>query len=142
MERVNAAMTLEMREQLTRAQWVQLQQPNGGRGGRGGAPVANPAPDSFAAKYASDKPITLEGTVTEFRFQDPHTFVIFDAAGKDGKIISWTGEMGPATLLARGGFTATSLKPGDRVVIEGSEARDPSLNAVNIRSIRLTPPRR
>ena len=49
MERVNATMTLEMREQLTRAQWAQLQQPNGGRGGRGGG--AGPAPpDSFAAQ--------------------------------------------------------------------------------------------
>lgn len=139
MERLNAAMTLEMREQLTRAQWVQLQQPNGGRGGRGGGPVANPAPDSFAAKYAADKPITLEGTVTEFKFQDPHSFVIVDAAGRDGRIMSWTGELAPATLLARQGWTATTLKPGDRVVIQGAEAHDPSLNAVNVRSIRRLP---
>ena len=55
-ERVNAAMTLEMREVLTRAQWVQLPQPAGnvriiqlpegagqrGAGGRGGRGVAPP----------------------------------------------------------------------------------------------------
>jgi Spy/CpxP family protein refolding chaperone len=50
-ERVNAAMTLEMREHLTRAQWLQLPRtatptffavpPTGGRGGRG-APVTIP----------------------------------------------------------------------------------------------------
>ena len=117
MERVNATMTLEMREQLTRAQWAQLQQPNGGRGGRGGG--AGPAaPDSFAAKYAADKPVTLEGTVTEFKFQDPHCFIVFDVVGLDGKITRWTGELGPSTTLARSGWTATTFRPGDRVHVE------------------------
>ena len=120
----------------------------GGRGGRGAAPGttragrgggAGPAdPDSFAAKYAADKPITLEGTVTEFKFQDPHCFIVFDVVGKDGKITSWTGELGPSTTLARQGWTATTIKPGTGVHVEGSQAHDPSLNAVNIR-IR-TPP--
>jgi hypothetical protein len=60
-ERVNSAMTLEMREALTRAQWIQLPQPAGnvriiqlpegagqrgagGRGGRGGAPPQTGTP--------------------------------------------------------------------------------------------------
>src|SRR5262245_27975446 len=54
MERLNAAMTLEMREQLSRSQWAQLQQPlSGGRGGsgRGGGVPANPTADLFAARY-------------------------------------------------------------------------------------------
>jgi len=139
MERLNAAMTLEMREQLTRTQWAQLQRPNGGRGGRGGGGPAVPAPDSFAAKYAADKPATLEGTVTEFKFQDPHCFIVFDVVGQDGKITRWTGELGPSTTLARSGWTATTFRPGERVHIEGSQAHDPSLNAVNIRIVRRLP---
>jgi Spy/CpxP family protein refolding chaperone len=136
MERLNAAMTLDMREQLTRAQWTQLQQPNGGRGGRGGG---GPVALSFEAKYAADKPATLEGTVTEFKFQDPHCFIVFDVVGQDGKITRWTGELGPSTTLARSGWTATTFKPGDRVHVEGSQAHDPSLNAVNIRVVRRLP---
>lgn len=143
MESVNAAMSLDMREQLTRAQWEQLQTlpPSGGRGGggRGGVPSGAAAPDSFAAKYAADKPITLEGTVAEFKFEDPHSFVIFDVVGKDGRTTTWTGELAPATLLARQGWTATSLKPGERVTVQGAQAHDPSLNAVNIRMIRKQP---
>ena len=136
MERLNAAMTLEMREQLTRAQWAQLQRPNGGRGGRGGG---GPVVLSFEAKYAADKPATLEGTVTEFKFQDPHCFIVFDVVGQDGKVTRWTGELGPSTTLARQGWTATTFKPGDRVHVEGSQAHDPSLNAVNIRIVRRLP---
>jgi Spy/CpxP family protein refolding chaperone len=148
MERVNAAMTLEMREQLTRAQWTQLQQPNGGRGGRGGGLGAGdarggraggfgpPDSDSFAAKYAADKPVTLEGTVTEFRFQDPHSFIVFNVVGTDGKITSWTGELPPRTLLEQQGWSRSSLKLGERVVVEGAQAHDPSLNAVSVRVVR------
>lgn len=43
LERLNSAMTLEMREQLTRAQWTQLQTPVGRGGRRGPAPA--PAPN-------------------------------------------------------------------------------------------------
>jgi Spy/CpxP family protein refolding chaperone len=136
MERLNAAMTLDMREQLTRAQWAQLQRPNGGRGGRGGG---GPVVLSFETKYAADKPATLEGTVTEFKFQDPHCFIVFDVVGQDGKVTRWTGELGPSTTLARQGWTATTFKPGDRVHVEGSQAHDPSLNAVNIRVVRRLP---
>jgi len=66
-ERVNSAMTLEMREALTRAQWVQLPQPAGnvriiqlpegggqrgagGRGGRGGAPPQTGTPQPGARR--------------------------------------------------------------------------------------------
>jgi hypothetical protein len=77
--------------------------------------------------------------VTEFEWQDPHRFIVFDAVGKDGKMASWTGELGPSTLLARQGWTATSMKPGDRIHVEGAEAHDPSLNAVNIRVVRRVP---
>jgi len=40
--------------------------------------------------------------------------------------MSWTGELAPATLLARQGWIATTLKPGERVVIQGAEAHAPS----------------
>jgi len=142
MERLNATMTVEMREQLTRAQWAQLQgQPIGTRGGRGGGALApaGAAPDSFALKYAADKPVTLEGKVTEFRYQDPHSFVIFDVVGNDGRTSSWTGELGPSTLLTRQGWSGTTLKPGDKVVVEGAHSLDPAVNAVSIRTVRRVP---
>jgi len=141
MERVNAVMSVEMREQLTRAQWAQLQtQPNGPRGGRGGGTTGvAPAPDSFAARFAADKPVTLDARVTDFKFQDPHVLIMFEAVDKDGKGGSWTGELGSATNLARQGWNSSTLKPGDRVVVEGSHSLDPTENLVNIRSIRRIP---
>jgi len=141
MERLNATMTVEMREQLTRAQWAQLQgQPAGTRGGRGTNSLAvPPAPDSFALRYAADKPVTLDGKVTEFRFQDPHSFIIFDVVGNDGKTVSWTGELGPSTLLTRQGWNGMTLKPGDRIVVEGAHSLDPAVNAVSIRTVLRVP---
>jgi Spy/CpxP family protein refolding chaperone len=135
LESVNSAMTLEMREQLTLAQWTQLQN-TGARGGRGGGLVANPAPGSFAAVYDAQKPLTLDGTVVEFKFEDPHCWIIFDVVGSDGRITRWSGELGPATLLARSGWTATTLRPGERINVQGSDAHDSSLHQVNIRMVR------
>jgi len=141
MERVNAAMTVEMREQLTRSQWAQLQAGARGGGGRGSTPAGGtPAPDSFAARFAADKPVTLDGKVTDFKFQDPHVLIVIDVVGSDGKISSWTGEMGSATTLgSRMGWTSSTLKPGERVVMEGSHSLDPNENLINIRSIRRVP---
>ena len=142
MERVNAAMTVEMREQLTRTQWTQLQsQQNGTRagGGSGGPAPANPAREPLAGRFAADKPVTLDAKVTEFRFQDPRSLVFFEAVGKEGKIESWTGEMGPARTLSQAGWNASTLKPGDRVVIEGQHSLDPNENLVSIRVLRRVP---
>jgi Spy/CpxP family protein refolding chaperone len=144
-ERVNAAMTVEMRQQLTSAQWAQLQAPanapRGGRGagGRGAAATPVNGADSFAARFAADKPVTLEGRVTEVKLQDPHSYVIVDVVGKDGKTASWSGEMGSWTNLSKQGWTTTSLKPGDKVVIDGSHSLDPNENLVNIRRITRVP---
>ena len=77
--------------------------------------------------------------MTEFKFQDPHTLVIFDAVDKDGKTKSWIGELGPSTTLARSGWTSATLKPGDRVFAQGSQAHDPSSTEVNLRTIRRLP---
>jgi Spy/CpxP family protein refolding chaperone len=137
LESVNYAMTLEMREQLTAAQWSQLQTPGArGAGGRGGGPVVNPAPGSFAAVYDSQKQLNLDGTVAEFIWEDPHSWIIFDVVGSDGRTTRWKGELAPATNLARSGWTATTLKPGDRINVQGSDAHDSSLHQVNIRVVR------
>jgi Spy/CpxP family protein refolding chaperone len=93
LESVNSAMTLEMREQLTLAQWTQLENPGPRGGGRGGGPVVNPAPGSFAAVYDSQKQLNLDGTVAEFKFEDPHCWIISTwsaaTAGPRGGAASW-----------------------------------------------------
>jgi hypothetical protein len=88
------------------------------------APAA--AHHSFAVHFVPDEMITLTGVVTEFRFRNPHGVVSFTAVGKDGTEQQWKAETNSPNVLRRRGWTETSIKPGDRVTIEGYPARDGS----------------
>lgn len=88
------------------------------------APAAAVAHHSFAAFFEGDKSVKLTGTVTAFRFTNPHGTIGFDVAGPDGKVTHWVAETNSPAVLMRRGWTRTSLKPGDRVTIDGWPSRD------------------
>ena len=66
-----------------------------------------------------DKQVTLRGTVKEFRFTNPHAFIIMDVPDAAGKVTTWTIELGsPGNLLASNrGWTRNVLKAGDKITI-------------------------
>ena len=80
--------------------------------------------------------ITLQVTVTEFRFVNPHAQVYFDFTGEDGEIQHWRGEITAPNRLARAGWSKTSLQPGDKITIGGERARNGS-NAIRIGELFL-----
>jgi len=75
------------------------------------------------ASYSQDI-ISLEATVTEFRFVNPHVQVYFDITTEAGEIEQWQGELTAPNKLARGGWTKTTLQPGDQIRITGRAARN------------------
>ena len=82
----------------------------------GGLPLPASAHHSFAM-FDNGKNITLEGTVKEFQWTNPHIWVqmmVKDASGKD---VEWSIEGGSPNGLSRQGWKRTSLKPGDKVTI-------------------------
>ena len=75
------------------------------------------------AVYSTDV-ITLEATVTEFRFVNPHVQVYFDITTEAGEIEHWQGELTAPNKLARGGWTKNTLQPGDQIGITGRAGRN------------------
>ena len=75
------------------------------------------------ASYSNDI-VTLEATVTEFRFVNPHVQIYFDITNDVGDIEHWQGELTAPNRLARGGWTQDTLKPGDQIRISGRAARN------------------
>ena len=61
--------------------------------------------------------ITITGTVTEFRWGNPHSWIHIDVADKDGNVGNWAVEMDPASHLAREGWRSSTLKPGDKISV-------------------------
>lgn len=84
-------------------------------------PMAD-AHHSIAGVYDSRREVTVDGVVAQFQFVYPHPFVIVDVR-RDGAAERWQLEMDNRGELAQVGFTETTLKPGDRVVVTGSLAR-------------------
>jgi hypothetical protein len=77
---------------------------------------------SIASYYDSSRQVTVEGSVTEFRFVNPHPFLIVMAAdGADPT--TWQLEMDNRFELADIGITADTFQRGDHVVVTGSAGR-------------------
>jgi len=91
---------------------------------------------SFAATYFVDKSITIEGTLREFMFRNPHSFVKVDALDEKGNMVTWSVEWGGGAQLAAAGITRDSLRAGDHVIITGNPGRDPEEHRIRMQSIK------
>ncbi len=91
---------------------------------------------SFAAQYDPEKPIELKGVVTKVEWTNPHARFYLDVKGADGKTASWNFELASPNYLKRAGWSSSSLKAGDEIVVEGSMARS-GANMANARSVTL-----
>ena len=81
---------------------------------------------AFAAEFDAKKPVTLTGTVTKVEWRNPHTWFFIDVTDETGKVTNWGWELGSPNGLLRAGWTRTSMKIGDVITVEGSQARDGS----------------
>jgi hypothetical protein len=77
-----------------------------------------------AAAYETGKPVTVQGTVTEFRFINPHCEIFVDVKDASGKVEKWIGELGGVTGLSRTGWTKSLVKPGDQITLMGNRPRN------------------
>ena len=82
---------------------------------------------SIAGMYDQSRRVTLDGTIAQFQFVNPHPFVIVDVTDANGNAHSWKAELDNRWELVDVGVTPTTLKAGDRVVVIGSPGRDRSL---------------
>jgi hypothetical protein len=76
-----------------------------------------------APHYDDSRPVTIDGTVSEFQFINPHSFVYLRVTGADGQEAIWHCELASRSVLARNGLTEQMFAPGKHVQIMGSQAR-------------------
>ena len=92
---------------------------------------------SFAAEYDSTKPVKLTGNVTRVDWQNPHVYFYIDVKNADtGRVENWAFEMGAPSVIARQGWTKTTMKIGDVVIVEGTRAKDGGTHG-NARSVSM-----
>src|SRR5215467_9892984 len=72
-------------------------------------------------------PLELIGTVEEFKFSNPHTFIVLRVKGDNARPVVWRLEGHSANSLRWSGWSPESLKPGDqlRVTIDPLQSGAP-----------------
>lgn len=90
---------------------------------------------SFAATYFVDKQITVEGTLTQFLYRNPHSFIKVEVPDQKGQTQTWSIEWGGGAQLSQEHVTRDSLKPGDKVQVTGNPGRDPAEHRIRLHKI-------
>jgi DNA/RNA endonuclease YhcR with UshA esterase domain len=103
-------------------------------GGASAAPAW--AHHSFPATYHVDQMVTITGEVVQFMFRNPHTFIQVMAKGADGKLQTYAVEWAGSANLARDrAVNSTTLKPGDKVTIQGNPGRVEEEHRIRLQKI-------
>ena len=70
------------------------------------------------------KTVTLEGTIKEYQFQNPHTWIEILVPSAAAEPVQWSIEGETRATMARIGLPNSALKPGDKVTIHAHPLRD------------------
>ena len=86
--------------------------------------------------YKIDERVTISGTVTEFRFSNPHAILKLDVVAENGETQHWTAETTSPSILRRRGWSQQSFEPGERVKLEAMPSVDGSYLVRIVRAFR------
>ncbi len=89
------------------------------------------------AMFDQSKVIYLPGTVTEFEFVNPHSWLHLAVVNDKGEVATWSFEAGSVAQLVRLGWSKDSFKVGDKVEIGFRPLKDGSRGG-QLMSVKLT----
>ena len=86
------------------------------------AAVPLPAHHGRGNTYNSEEIVTLEGTVTELAWRNPHVVLYMDVTDENGEVANWGLESMNVSSLARRGFSRNTLRVGQEVTAKFNPA--------------------
>ena len=76
-----------------------------------------------AGRY-EDNVVVIKGTVVEVQLISPHSIIVFDVTGDDGKSTRWQAEMNArAGMIKDFGWTKDTVKAGDKITVTGRKVK-------------------
>lgn len=89
--------------------------------------VAEPtdAHHSFSM-FDNEKTLFVDGTVKDVELVNPHAWLYVASKDAQGRTVEWGIEMGGVGAIARIGWKADTVKPGDKIVVEIHPLKDGS----------------
>lgn len=89
------------------------------------------------AMFANDKTVTLTGTVKEFEWTNPHSWLHLTVMTDSGAPEEWAFEMGSPNMMAARGWRVDSLKVGDKVTVTAHPLKDAASHGGSEMSVKL-----
>ncbi len=71
-----------------------------------------------AATFDTGKKVTMQATVTEWIWANPHCFLKFDATDEAGTVRHWIAETSNPPDMVNRGWARNSFKAGDKVTVD------------------------
>ena len=78
------------------------------------------------AAYDTKNIVTVKGTMSDFRFINPHVQLFFDVKNDKGEVEKWQAELTAPNKLARAGWDKYTLKSGDSITASGYVGKNDS----------------
>ena len=78
---------------------------------------------SATATYVHGQVVKIDGTLKEFIWRNPHSFMKVEATDDKGQKQMWVIEGAAPQQLTEGGLTASTLRAGDHVIVTGYPGR-------------------
>lgn len=72
------------------------------------------------AGFDRERTIELKGTIQQFKWANPHSWIEIEVPDASGKAVTWNVEMTAPAYLVRAGWKRTTLQPGDEVTIRAN----------------------
>jgi hypothetical protein len=69
------------------------------------------------AGFDRAKTVSLVGTVKQFKWANPHSWIEMEVPDSKGGVATWNVEMTSPAVLIRAGWKSSLLKPGDKVTV-------------------------
>jgi hypothetical protein len=79
------------------------------------------------ADFDNNRPITLRGVVSDFKWENPHVLIFVDVADESGKVVNWEVEGNPPGRIVGKGIK-DAVRTGAGVTINAFRAKDPMRN--------------
>ena len=86
--------------------------------------------------FDGDKVMVLKGTVTEWKWTNPHVWIFLSVDDGSGRKEQWEIEGRTPGQLIRAGWSRTMLKIGETITVDFSPAKDGSRTGLLTRVIR------
>ena len=76
--------------------------------------------------FDGDKVMVLTGTVSEWKWTNPHVWIVLSVDDGNGGKVPWAIEGRTPGQLVRAGWSKTTLKEGETITVDFSPAKDGS----------------